>query len=149
MNNSKVIALSLLCLLSLPSRADVQSITVEADAISDGVKVGKRVIVSCRNQGTKRELWKKDNERLWCDINLERVCFIGKKMAAERVCNTSYMKQVALAENVKDDDVSKFRQELMDIKYQRLAISDKMLDLKKRELQLLKNTVSAQEPLIK
>lgn len=158
MKNLKKIQLLLLCLftlaLALPSNAAVQSMTAAVDAQSNGFKIGKKVVVTCRGGRGKYEILQKENENRWCDINFGDVCATRKVVAAQRVCVASYHRRVVLKnrkdakdalklENTPDTvkpndtaDVAALRKELIEIEKKRLDIAKKVLELKRRELQL-------------
>lgn len=158
MKNLKTIQLLLLCLfmltLALPSHAAVRSMTVAKDVKSNGLKIGKKVVVACRDEKKKHEIFKKSNENEWCDVNFGDVCSSKKSVAAQRVCSGSYRQRMSAknsndaVEVVKPEDapdvvepndvegVAALRKELMDIEQKRLDIAKKVLELRRRELQL-------------
>jgi len=98
MNIYKSAKILSLCLLSFiftfPSYAGVRSSTVELDAMSNGVKVGKKVIVECSFGYGKREIVKKDNEDQWCDTNFKDICSSRKNVATRLVCNSDYQERL-------------------------------------------------------
>ena len=142
MNNSTIVAISLLCLFSLlfsfPSSAGVRSITIEIDAKSNGVEIGKKVIVSCRFGHGKREILKKVNEREWCDTRFSDICSGKKNVAAKLVCTDDYHQKIASQKSIDIKEVAILKEELREIEFKRLDIADKALELKRRELKLRK-----------
>jgi len=157
MNSPKKITLlfvSLFSLISLPSSASVRSITTEFDAVVDGERVGKKVVVSCRGSGNKREIMKKNDAKKWCDTAIADFCFSEKIEAAKQVCSNAYRNKITLvgevgndkepvkknAGSIKSVEVVKLKEELIEIEQKRLDIADKMLKLKRRELQLQDGT---------
>jgi hypothetical protein len=143
--------LSLALIFSLPSIAGVRSITNGIDLLENDVTVGKKVMVACTNGFIKRALVKRDTETQWCDTVLGSVCATNQKVAARLVCTDAYRNQLSAQKNgeinsqgddssSKNDsaEVAKLKQELMEIELKRLDIADKVLELKRRELQIQK-----------
>jgi len=154
MNNLKLarslVVLSLALIFSLPSIAGVRSITNGIDLFENDVKVGKKVMVACTNGFIKRTLVKRDAEEQWCDTVIGSVCATNQKVAARLVCTDAYRNRIASQKNGESDDsssengnndsaeVARLKQELMEIELKRLDIADKVLELKRKELQLRK-----------
>ncbi len=135
--HAKTLALCLLSFIfTFSSYAGVRSSTIELDAMDNGVKIGKKVIVECSFGYGKREIVKKDNQDQWCDTNFEDICSSRKNVATRLVCNSDYQARLTQQKNTDSEEVAKLKQELMDIEQKRLDIADKVLELKRRELEL-------------
>ncbi len=159
MNNLKfarsLLVFSLALMFTLPSIAGVRSITNGIDLVENELTVGKKVMVACTNGFIKRALVKRDTGDKWCDTVLGSVCATNQKVAARLVCADDYRNQIAAQKNGESDsqsdesdesdesdiesaEVIKLKQELMEIELKRLDIADKVLELKRKELQLQK-----------
>ena len=134
----------------ISSTAAVKSRTVEIDVVENGELVGKRVIVTCRTKNRKREIFKKSGASKWCDKAFPEMCEKFKPDLSDRVCSSSYRKKLASSQNEDDqeqddqeqddngDQTGKLKAELLEIEQKRLDIADKILELKRRELELQK-----------
>ena len=164
MKNYLAVQLLLLSFFALTfshsSSAAVRSMTAEIAAESNGQRIGKKVIVTCRSGRGKFEILKKGNERQWCDRQFGDVCSGEKLVVAQRVCNRSYSQRIELenggatvdsvkseetANVAKQDDAVKaeivadataLKNELAEIEQKRLDIANKVRELKRRELEL-------------
>lgn len=142
----------LVLISSSPALAATRSMSIEMDLVENEVTVGKKIIVACTNVHVKRVVVKRNTQDQWCDSLLGSVCATNKITAARNVCSNSYRKKIAAQNNVdvekksnqnniKDtDEVDKLKQELVEIELKRLDIADKILDLKRRELNMKKET---------
>ncbi len=144
MKNLKKSCLTLLavaaCLVGVSASAAVKSRTVELDVMENGEQVGEKVVVTCRANDEKREIFKKKGTRKWCDSAFPEMCAKLKDDLSDRVCSSTYRNKLAsLQQQVdKDDQVGKLKAELIEIEQKRIEIADKVLELKRRELELQK-----------
>ncbi len=101
--------------------------------------VGKKVVVTCRRADDTREIFKKKGARMWCDTAFPEMCAKLKGDLSDRVCSSRYRNKLASLKQLdKDDQTGKLKAELMEIEQKRIDIADKVLELKKRELELQK-----------
>ncbi len=150
MKNIKISCFILLTLTAFVASASlsaaVKSRSVEVDVIENDQLVGKKVVVTCRRDNTKREIFKEKGARMWCDKVFPEMCAKLKGDLSDRICSSRYRNKLASlkqqADTEKDDEAGKLKAELeaelIEIEQKRIDIADKVLELKKRELELEK-----------